>query len=239
MAITNNQLINDNNLVARYLADQLSSGERESFEEYFMGHPEMLRELNRTALFKAGLMDLREAGTLDDAIARPTFETRTKVLAVAASLVLIAIGTLTFLGTRTTTIAAARNTDLSSIFRPALPIASTFQIQRTRSSSYDASIELPTQTSAIEIRIKPESPVASARYSISLGEIQSDYSITHVTTITGLKQESDGFVTMYLNSARLRPAIYEVKISTETENLSNSAASLFVVEFVSHENSTQ
>ncbi len=65
------QYIDDHHIVARYLADQLAEAEREAFEVYYLEHPEMLREIEATARFKAGLAQLQASGDLA-ALMKPT-----------------------------------------------------------------------------------------------------------------------------------------------------------------------
>ena len=64
------QYIDDRHVVARYLADQLSDQEREEFEAFCAGNPEVFGEIEATARFKAGLARLKESGELEAAIAR-------------------------------------------------------------------------------------------------------------------------------------------------------------------------
>ena len=60
--------IDDQHIVARYLADQLPAAQREEFESYYLQHPEMVEELEAAARFKVGLMLLRDAGQLDEVL---------------------------------------------------------------------------------------------------------------------------------------------------------------------------
>ena len=61
--------IDDQHIVARYLADQLSDSEREAFEAFCAKNPEMFRELEATARFKGGLARLAESGELANMVA--------------------------------------------------------------------------------------------------------------------------------------------------------------------------
>ncbi len=51
--------IEDEHIVARYLADQLSPAEAEAFEAYYTQHPSMVREIEYALRLKEGLATLR------------------------------------------------------------------------------------------------------------------------------------------------------------------------------------
>jgi hypothetical protein len=89
--------IDEHDVVERYLADQLSETEREGFEAYFMEHPEVVQQMNRTARFKSALLDLNDSGRLQPLLVRKPQRTRAIVItAVAAVLVglIILVATL-------------------------------------------------------------------------------------------------------------------------------------------------
>jgi hypothetical protein len=208
--------------------------ERESFEAYFLEHPELLIELNRTAQFKSGLIDLRDSGALTKLLKATPWWQSPRVIAIAASLVLVVVAGGIWLDWQVTSrpLLATSVAALSSRFQSTMPIASSFDIQRTRSSSYDATIKIPTNSAAIELRIKPEALAQPARYRIALGTISSDGSVKLLTEVTGARLANDGFVAIYLNASQLAPAVYELKISGDAETSSANSASSFLIEFV-------
>jgi hypothetical protein len=116
-------------------------------------------------------------------------------------------------------------------FQAKLSIVGSYNIERTRTSSYDATISLPKDAAALELRIRPEQAASPALYRVALFRMADDGSTTKLTTVTGLKPASDGFVEVYLNSAQLRPAVYEIQISSDNEP-ANTAASSFLLELV-------
>lgn len=79
--------IDDHDVIERYLADQLSEPEREGFEAYFMEHPEVVHELNRTARFKSALLDLHDAGRLQPLLAPRSSRTRALLLTLIAIII--------------------------------------------------------------------------------------------------------------------------------------------------------
>jgi ferric-dicitrate binding protein FerR (iron transport regulator) len=68
-AVFDQKYLDDHDIIERYLANQLSEAEREAFESYFLQHPEVVRQMDRTAKFKSALMDLDAAGQLQPLLA--------------------------------------------------------------------------------------------------------------------------------------------------------------------------
>jgi hypothetical protein len=232
MTLISRQHIDDHDFVARYLADQLSDAERERFEAYYLEHPEMLQELNRTAQFKSGLMDLHKLGELETILNQRPWWQRTSRLAIAASLLVAVIGAGIWFNWHGASqpILASSVTALTHRYQPTLPIAGSFNIQRTRTSSYDATINLPESAAAIELRVKPEVSAIPARYRVGLARVSADNSVTQIAEVKALQPAKDGFVAIYLNSAALSPAIYEIKLSSDIDANVTKAESSFLIE---------
>ncbi len=248
MTAINRQSIDDNDMIARYLADQLSDSEREAFEAYYLEHPQILQELNRTAQFKSGLMDLQKSGELRSLLAEKPWWRRSLPLSMAASITaIVLLGALWMNANRTsrTMIAASPSalrsnvaSNLTSILtgslQPNLTIAESRYIQRTRTSSYDATIQLPRQQAAIELRIKPETTASSRHYRIGMRSADSA-DLPELAAVTGVEPAQDGFVPIYLDSSKLSPGVYEISISidetpTDGANGATTPASSFLVE---------
>jgi hypothetical protein len=64
VVVFSQKYLDDNDVIERYLADQLSEAEREGFEAHFLQHPEIVQQMNRVAKFKSALLDLDAAGRL-------------------------------------------------------------------------------------------------------------------------------------------------------------------------------
>jgi len=231
MTLLSRKHIDDHDMVARYLANQLTDDERTSFEAFYLEHPELLRELNTTAQFKSGLMDLRQSGELDELLKQhPTLQSAGGVAMAASIVFAIIVGSFLLYRQSDRPILAASVTALSHRFQSTLSIADSYDIQRTRTSSYDATITLPANSSAIELRVKPEVTAVPARYRIALSRIAADDSVTELATTGDLQPTKSGFVTIYLNAAKLSPAIYELKISGDTDTTAANTVSSFLVE---------
>ena len=68
-AVFDQKYLDDHDIIERYLADRLSEAEREGFEAYFLQHPEVVQQMDRTAKLKSALMDLDAEGRLQPLLA--------------------------------------------------------------------------------------------------------------------------------------------------------------------------
>jgi hypothetical protein len=233
MTLISQKYIDDNDLVARYLAESLSDVERQSFEAYYLEHPELVKELDRTAQFKSGLMELKELGELGKLVNQRSLSYRSGIAIAASLLVAISVGVFWFYQHRELPILAASAAALGTQFQSIILPRDSYQIQRTRTSSYDATIKLPSKPSAIELRIKPETTSITARYRIT---ISANDSAIQIAETDNLQPAHDGFVSVYLNASSLSPAIYELKIFGDGDTNEGKQASSFLVEVLAAEN---
>lgn len=223
--------IDDHHIVARYLADQLSDVERQAFEAYYLEHPDVVQEMEATARLKVGLMQLRDSGELDTLLKqRPRFPQQ-RYLAIAAGIAVMAVGTLLWFnrGPAAQPLMVASATSLFDRLGDPLPISSTHTILRTRSATDDAEIDLPRSPQTIELRVLPETPAQPARYRAVLSSISQDNALREVAAIVELEPEADGFVPLYLNSARLEQGRYRLTLSGDSGTSAADAASDFLI----------
>ena len=218
------QYIDDHHVIARYLADRLSDAEREEFEAYYLEHPDVVKEMETVARFKAGLIDLQRAGELDQLIAGRPRTASSQYLAAAAAVGAIAIG-VAFFATRESQapgLLAASPSLLVAADERAPTLGAIQRVFRTRSTGADAEIELPTERQAIVLEVLPESDGKSFGASLATsGRV--------LATTTGLTANSDGLVPIYLDSARLEAGSYELTLTNEATN----EASVFTVRLTS------
>ncbi|MFC4309775.1 hypothetical protein ACFPN2_11845 [Steroidobacter flavus] len=215
------QYIDDYHIVPRYLADQLTDAEREAFEAYYLEHPEVLREIEATARFKAGLAQLQASGELA-ALMKPTpWYAQGRYLAMAAIVILV-IAAAFYVRTPAPPLIA---TSLSELSGPTA-VASSNIVLRRRGSSFDAEVTLPGTSDAIELRVLPEFAAPDSRYRIDLARIDADNKKQHVAQIAHLLAAGDGMVTIYLDSPRIAPGDYEITIANDT---GASQASQFLI----------
>lgn len=217
------QYIDDHHIVASYLADQLTDAELEAFEAYYLEHPEMLREIEATARFKAGLAQLQASGDLA-ALLKPTpWYAQWRYLSVAAVAIII-IGVAFYVRTPTPPLMAA---NLASLGGPTT-IASSHTVLRRRGSSFDAEVTLPASGDAIELRVLPEFAAPDSRYRIALARIDADHRTERVAELEHLSADDNGMVTIYLDSPRIAPGDYEVTIANDDATASSQASQFLI-----------
>src|SRR5690348_14639373 len=140
---TETRIQDDPTLASRYLAGQLSSDELQAYEQYLLANPDALRGLEATARMKIGLANLRDGGQLEKLLRpRSVLTSRWPALAAAAALVVLAIGIWRGIeAPHDATLVATAEHLLDSSERPLAP-GSSYALLRTRSSTFDAVIDL-------------------------------------------------------------------------------------------------
>ena len=209
---TDTRIEDDPGLASRYLAGQLSSAELQRYEQHLLENPDAVRELEATARMKVGLANLRDTGQLEKLLrAKPALSSRWPALAAAAALIVLAVGLWRSIDTPGDATLVATAAEL--VDRTGRPLASgsSYALLRTRSSTYDAVIELPPQPRAIELRVRPE--IVAPDYSVALSQIRPDGSVTQIGNVSELAAQSDGFVRLYVDSSRLEPGPYLLVIT--------------------------
>jgi ferric-dicitrate binding protein FerR (iron transport regulator) len=91
-AVFDQKYLDDHDIIERYLADQLSEAEREGFEAYFLQHPEVVQQMDRTAKLKSALMDLDTEGRLQPLLAAQSSRRWLVALAVLGVIAVLAAG---------------------------------------------------------------------------------------------------------------------------------------------------
>ena len=227
---TETRIQDDPGLASRYLAGQLSPAELQAYEQHLLENPDAVRELEATARMKVGLASLRDSGQLEKLLrARPALRSRWPALAAAAALIVLAIGLWRGIDAPHDATLVATATEL--IDRSGRPLASgsSYALLRTRSSAYDAVIELPADPRAIELRVRPEVPAPV--YSVALSQIRSDGSVMQIGAVSELQAQADGFVRLYVDSSRLEAGPYLLVI-TPAQDRAASSTSAFRVKVI-------
>lgn len=219
------QYIDDQQLVERYLANQLSEAERAEFEDYFLEHPEVVQQLEIAARIKGGLSGLQHAGELPAVLAaRPDqpgstlaasggsskhVRSRTLwyVLPMAAALLLGSV-LLRWNAVESTPLLAASRTSFTDTRGALLPLVDSYEILRVRGDSYDAVLELPATPGVIEVRVAPELDAKSYRVQLTRA---ADNEL--IARLDQLVTASDGSLLMYLSTSALAPGPYRLEIA--------------------------
>jgi hypothetical protein len=224
---TETRIQDDPGLASRYLAGQLSPAELQAYEQHLLENPDAVRELEATARMKVGLASLRDSAQLEKLLrARPALRSRWPALAAAAALIVLAIGLWRGLDAPHDTTLVATATELLDRSGRPLASGSSYALLRTRSSTYDAVIELPADPRAIELRARPEAPAPV--YSVALSRVHADASVAQIGNVSELKAEADGFVRLYVDSSRLESGVYILVITPADERTAASTSAFRV-----------
>jgi hypothetical protein len=209
--------IDDHHIAARYLAEQLDDAEREAFEAYYLQHPDVLRDMEAAARLKTGLAQLRDAGELVQLLKpQPWYRDQRYLAAAAVAALAVGVGLYGLRSPSRQPVLVASSGVLHTWRGTPLPLASSHMVLRTRGASYDAEIELPASAQTIELRVLPEYEAQQSRYRIALQAIADDDSLTPVAEVAGLTPGEDGFVPVFINTARIRPGRYQLTLTGDS-----------------------
>lgn len=220
----------DPTLANRYLADQLTEDERLAFEERMVADPAVLREVELTARFKAGLASLRDSGELAKLL-EPQ-RSSMPYLAAAAAVAVLTIGVGMWQGMKgDAPWGAASLQALIEQSQATLPLGERYTLLRLRSAErVDVVIELPATRQAIELRVLPDTGDAASRYRVTLSPLAAAGSGGGRTiTLQDLRPDDGGYVTLFVDSAGLAPGQY--RLAAEEEPAGNVAnATTFLID---------
>lgn len=205
------QTLENQHLVARYVAGQLDEAESAAFEAHYAQDADTVHDIERMLRFKEGLAVLQDRGELD-ALVRGRNYWRPG-LGIAAGIAALAIGAWVWMGQAHTvspivsTIAA-----LNEGHAQPLRVASTHMLVRTRSMSSVIRVPLPAEPSAIELRIFPSSRPANGDFRVLLGQLDAANAVAPVAETRAVASTADGFVTAWLDSAKLSRGRYAIDL---------------------------
>jgi hypothetical protein len=224
------QYIDEHQVLERYLADQLSNLERDQFEDYYAEHPEVLRDLEAVASIKMGTELLRESGELQTLLrARRAPRWRSGLALAAALLVAILAAGYWFRNDATSPVILAGRLDA---FPTQLTLGKAYQVQRTRGDA-DALITLPPSPQALQLRVRPMFEPQPPSFRIQLSSIaEASDARTALASLDKLRLDADGFLTFYIDSARLQPGNYELRVSNASTGATTPTVSDFLIEVV-------
>lgn len=222
--------IEDEHIVARYLADQLSPGEAEAFEAYYTQHPSMVREIEYTLRLKEGLATLRDRQQLDGLMKARRVRWALP-LSVAAAIAGAALGTWTWYGsTVAPPIAAGTLEALLENGGATLPMGGKYMLVRVRSAeTAPLAIPLPAQASALELQVLPAGGATAAPYRLVLQKQRANEKPKPVAEVAGLVPGPDGLVAAWLDSERIERGQYTVELTSERGE-SAAPAERFLIE---------
>jgi hypothetical protein len=223
--------IEDEHIVARYLADQLSPAEAEAFEAYYTQHPSMVREIEYTLRLKEGLATLRDRQQLDGLMKARRWRWALP-LSVAAAVAGTALGTWAWYGPVTAEPVAAGSLEaLMESAQPTLPLSGKYMLVRVRSAEQTPlQIPLPAEHSAVELQVLPAGGATGAPYRLVLEPIQTGAGKAKpVAEVSGLVPGADGLVAVWVDSERIQRGQYTVELAAEAGEAA-APAERFVIE---------
>jgi hypothetical protein len=220
----------DPTVANRYLADQLTEAERKAFEQRLIDDPAALRELEATARLKLALQKLRGTGRIEGLVAAR--QPRTPWLlsaAAAAAMLVLGIGVLRWSNDPAPMMAASLASLVDDGGNP-LSIASTYAVFHKRADAYDAVIQLPASRQAIELRVLPDlGRQQPPPYRASLSQIGTAGNTDPIVSIESLQPGDDGFVSIFIDSARMSPGEYVLDLSSPVAG--DRASATFMIRF--------
>lgn len=202
--------------IARYLAGRLSDSDTARFEAYWAEHPEITRDLEASARLQAGLRELRARGELEGVVRDRWWSRRLSLLAVAATVSAFVGGFVAWqmAGRMDRVPLAPTLAALATHASSPLEKGATYSLLRLRSvATADATIDLPVEPRAIELRVLPEAMSADGHYVVRLAALDED-GTAHAASLTPpVAADADGFVTIYVDSRGLDAGAYVLGVA--------------------------
>lgn len=205
--------IEDEHIIARYLADQLTPAEAEAFEAYYTQHPSMVREIEYALRLKEGLATLRDRRQLDG-LMRARNRKWAMPLSIAAATALAIVGAWTWHGSTQKVRVAGSIEGLMPGGNAPLPLAGKYLLVRVRGAEDNLQVPLPTERSAVELQMLPTAGTSGAPYRVSLSQLNNSGNGRSVGMLEDLSPGPDGLVTAVLDSAHLQAGRYAVELTS-------------------------
>ncbi len=222
------QRIDDEHIVARYLAGQLDEAEAAAFEKHYENDRDVVREIERTLRMKEGLAVLNERGQLD-ALMRPRTAWK-PALALAAGLAMVVVGVLLWVGQATVGPIAGTIAALGERNGQPLQVVSTYVLARTRGTPPTMAVALPKDGGALELRMIPSSRARSGDFRVTIAQLDAADAAAPLGETRAGQSSEDGFVTAYLDSSKLARGRYRVELLPERPETAGAPADRFILE---------
>ncbi|MBX5462393.1 MAG: hypothetical protein IRZ28_15045 [Steroidobacteraceae bacterium] len=221
------QRIENEHIVARYLAGALNDADAAAFEDYYLRHPEVVDDIEATLRLREGLAVLQERGELDRLMRAPSRWVLSA--AIAAALAVLAFGGWLW-ANRTTAppVLASAVWDLTSETGGPPAVASTHILARMRGAG---PVELPLpKRGALELRMMPSTRAPEASFRVQLARLGEGNERTDLGQAQALPDPQDGLLTAYVDAARLQAGRYEIELILEASDEDSTATDRFVID---------
>jgi hypothetical protein len=200
-------------MVDRYCAGQLSPEETAGFEAYLLDHPELLDDIEATRRLKLGLGSLRAQGELAGLVEGSAGTPRTRLLAIAASVV-VALAIAWFYSQRPPAAPAVLAATLDG-FRAELHAPDAIgEVLLVRSRSGErVALDIPPAPHVYRIRLVVDSPAADSRFDVELRrESPAGGSPVLVERAVDVRPEPDGLLSVYLDPRAAGAGSYLLRV---------------------------
>jgi hypothetical protein len=221
-------IIDNQHLIARYLAGQLDDAQSAEFERYYGQHPEVVRDIERTLRLKEGLAVLEERGELAGLVRKRDYWR--PAMGLAAGIAVLVVGVWLWIGHATLAPVASTIAALTDPSGHPLHVASTHMLVKMRGPPVVVGIPLPKERSAIELQMIPSSRPESGGFRVLLGQLDAADAVAPLGETRAVANSADGFVTAYLDSGQLSRGRYVVELLPERPSAPGTPGDRFVVE---------
>jgi hypothetical protein len=218
--------------IARYLTGRLSESETREFEALYSRRPEIIQELEETARFREGLAALRERGELEALVGTPPRRGRWLPFGIAASLAILVVGAALWIGRihNVAPVLGASPAALRGSAGAGMSIFATYRFVTSRDAKNTAlEIALPATAAALEFRVLPEDRQEGATYRATLNSLPAVGAPGAAGNIGSLHTDTEGFVRVFADSARLSPGAYELVVQSEPASSAYAASRFMLV----------
>jgi hypothetical protein len=201
----------DAEIVRDYLAGRLSDNATREFEGRVARDPALVRTLEELLRFREGLEVLRERGELAPLL-RARWTRWALPLGAAAAVAAVAL----LVGLPWVSRAPVIGASIAALGLPAAAPSGTvaqYSFAAVRQAEPAPALELPS-AGAMEIRVLA-SGAAGDSYRVALTRREGAAEAREIAAISGIRRDENGFVTVYVDAARMVPGDYAVAASPE------------------------
>lgn len=218
-------------VIERYLADQLDAADAAAFEAHYLSEPDLVNDLEAALRLKEGLAVLRERGELDSLVeARRRWKLPAPPWSLAAAVAVAAVGVWLWLGHTTANPMVSALAELTARGGKAVPVTGTVMLARTRGATSSVEVALPVERGAIELRLLASARASDAPYQVTLLRADAPSGTPPVATAHSLRVSDDGLVTVYVDTAQVKPGRYAIELLPEHAEPHGIASDRFIIE---------
>lgn len=222
--------IDAEHVIARYLSAQLNATEEASFEEYCRQHPEIFQEVDSLLRMREGLAALRDRGELETLIERRRWWIPAAA-AAAVVCVMVGLGVWSRFPVAHSTLLGTSAVQFKTESNRTLTVAGPYLLMKARDDQAPIELPLPSLRMAIEIRVLPSESDSTAQYGVAVDRLDPSSPPERVGDVHGLRVDPDRYVSIYLDSAQMRPGTYRLSVTRDSSSVSPAVAELFSLRF--------